>query len=211
VAAASLCLGIWRNRCSKSDPSSGHVCPTETTICHRSQGLSTRTHRSRSSSDLPNTQLLHSPIRKQCCSDRGHRRVCTSVAMACQRLFRPPRPYGKGLCPISFGTGKPKRLYKTGDVGRRLADGSLQLLGRRDQQIKLPRLPLELAISNPWIAKTAGVRQCAVVAATNDRATSPSSATSSLTLPGSEISPRALSETRQGPSAWIYGADLLGL
>jgi hypothetical protein len=75
----------------------------------------------------------------------------------------------KAFVPISLGAGKPKRLYKTGDVGRRLADGSLQLLGRRDQQIKLRGFRIELGDIESVVSKMEGVRQCAVVAASNEK------------------------------------------
>ncbi|NVD42214.1 amino acid adenylation domain-containing protein [Ensifer sp. HO-A22] len=73
----------------------------------------------------------------------------------------------KAFTDIDIGTGVVQRLYKTGDVGRRLADGSLQLLGRRDQQIKLRGFRIELGDIEAAISSAEGVRQCAVVAAEN--------------------------------------------
>ena len=73
----------------------------------------------------------------------------------------------KAFIPHCFAVGRPMRLYKTGDVGRRLADGSLQLLGRRDQQIKLRGFRIELGDIEAVISKAEGVRQCAVVVAEN--------------------------------------------
>ncbi|WP_244439952.1 non-ribosomal peptide synthetase [Nitratireductor aquibiodomus] len=67
---------------------------------------------------------------------------------------------------VSIG-GVPQRVYKTGDVGRRLADGSLQLLGRRDNQIKLRGFRIELGDIEAVVSKAEGVRQCAVVAPVN--------------------------------------------
>lgn len=67
------------------------------------------------------------------------------------------------------GTGGMQRLYKTGDVGRRLADGSLQLLGRRDNQIKLRGFRIELGDIEAVISKVEGVRQCAVVGVRNSK------------------------------------------
>ncbi|MBB4276901.1 non-ribosomal peptide synthetase/type I polyketide synthase [Rhizobium mongolense] len=75
----------------------------------------------------------------------------------------------KAFVPVSFNGGPPKRLYKTGDIGRRLADGSLQLQGRRDQQIKLRGFRIELGEIEAVVSKTPGVRQCAVVAAENKK------------------------------------------
>lgn len=65
---------------------------------------------------------------------------------------------------MDIGTGTPRRLYRTGDVGRRLADGALQLLGRRDNQIKLRGFRIELGDVEAVVSQMPGVRQCAVVA-----------------------------------------------
>jgi amino acid adenylation domain-containing protein len=75
----------------------------------------------------------------------------------------------KAFVPHCFAIGRPMRLYKTGDVGRRLADGSLQLLGRRDQQVKLRGFRIELGDIEAVISKAEGVRQCATVVAENAR------------------------------------------
>ncbi len=81
--------------------------------------------------------------------------------------FARPDLTEKAFGDLDIGTGTAQRLYKTGDVGRRLADGSLQLLGRRDQQIKLRGFRIELGDIEAAISSAAGVRQCAVVAAQN--------------------------------------------
>ena len=73
----------------------------------------------------------------------------------------------KAFAPHCFAIGRPMRLYRTGDVGRRLADGSLQLLGRRDQQVKLRGFRIELGDIEAVISKAEGVRQCATVVAEN--------------------------------------------
>ncbi|AUX80123.1 hybrid non-ribosomal peptide synthetase/type I polyketide synthase [Sinorhizobium fredii] len=75
----------------------------------------------------------------------------------------------KAFVEIDIGTGTPQRFYRTGDVGRRLVDGSLQLLGRRDQQIKLRGFRIELGDIEAVMARAPGIRQCAVVAAHNGR------------------------------------------
>ncbi len=59
--------------------------------------------------------------------------------------------------------GRPAQtLYKTGDVGRRRADGSIQLLGRKDQQIKLRGYRIELEDIESHLRRTPGLADAAV-------------------------------------------------
>ncbi|MBW7931942.1 MAG: amino acid adenylation domain-containing protein, partial [Gammaproteobacteria bacterium] len=54
------------------------------------------------------------------------------------------------------------RLYRTGDRGRRLADGRIQVLGRFDDQLKLRGFRIEPAEVEAALGSCAGVEQCAV-------------------------------------------------
>ncbi|HEX7985883.1 MAG TPA: amino acid adenylation domain-containing protein, partial [Duganella sp.] len=56
------------------------------------------------------------------------------------------------------------RLYKTGDLGRHLADGTLDYLGRNDFQVKLRGFRIELGEIEARLRECAGVREAAVVA-----------------------------------------------
>ncbi|HEX7984412.1 MAG TPA: condensation domain-containing protein, partial [Duganella sp.] len=56
------------------------------------------------------------------------------------------------------------RLYKTGDLGRYLADGTLEYLGRNDFQVKLRGFRIELGEIEARLRECAGVREAAVVA-----------------------------------------------
>ena len=61
--------------------------------------------------------------------------------------------------------GKPgARLYRTGDVGRRLADGSLEYLGRADAQVKVRGYRIELGEVEVALKSHAGVGECVVTA-----------------------------------------------
>lgn len=62
---------------------------------------------------------------------------------------------------IALNGAAPQRLYKTGDVGRRLADGSIQLLGRTDQQVKLRGFRIELEDIESALRRAPGVAACA--------------------------------------------------
>jgi hypothetical protein len=117
--------------------------------------------------------------------------------------------------PFCFAIGKPKRLYKTGDVGRRLADGSLQLLGRRDQQIKLRGFRIELGDIEAVVAKAPGVRQCAVVAAENKKGDRHLVCYVVPTIAGAELPPADLATHAKAnlpghmvPSFWVMESEL---
>ncbi len=56
------------------------------------------------------------------------------------------------------------RMYKTGDLGRWLANGSLEYLGRSDDQVKLRGFRVELGEIGASLARCDGVREAAVLA-----------------------------------------------
>ncbi|HJU37973.1 MAG TPA: amino acid adenylation domain-containing protein, partial [Tahibacter sp.] len=61
-----------------------------------------------------------------------------------------------------FRTGE--RLYKTGDLGRRLPDGTLEYLGRNDFQVKIRGFRIELGEIEAKLAACDDVREAVVVA-----------------------------------------------
>ncbi|UZE84263.1 non-ribosomal peptide synthetase [Pseudomonas viciae] len=63
-----------------------------------------------------------------------------------------------------FSTDPNARLYKTGDLGRWLADGTLEYLGRNDFQVKIRGFRIELGeIENALVAYP-GIREAVVIA-----------------------------------------------
>jgi acyl-coenzyme A synthetase/AMP-(fatty) acid ligase/acyl carrier protein len=61
-----------------------------------------------------------------------------------------------------FSTDSEARIYKTGDLARYRADGSIECLGRIDHQVKVRGFRIELGEIEATLAKLDGVGQCAV-------------------------------------------------
>jgi amino acid adenylation domain-containing protein len=59
------------------------------------------------------------------------------------------------------------RLYRTGDWARLNADGQIEFLGRRDQQVKLRGFRVELGEIEAALAGHPAIRECAVIARNN--------------------------------------------
>jgi arthrofactin-type cyclic lipopeptide synthetase C len=66
--------------------------------------------------------------------------------------------------PNPFGDGLETRMYWTGDMGKWLADGSIEFLGRNDDQTKIRGFRVELGEVEASLAKHAGVREAVVMA-----------------------------------------------
>ncbi|REF28436.1 amino acid adenylation domain-containing protein [Xenorhabdus cabanillasii] len=69
-----------------------------------------------------------------------------------------------------FSNRPDARMYKTGDLGRWLPDGSIDYLGRNDFQVKIRGNRIELEEIETRLAQCAGVQQVVVVARAYDSA-----------------------------------------
>ena len=65
--------------------------------------------------------------------------------------------------PNPYVTCGYERLYKTGDLVRRLADGNIEYLGRNDSQIKIRGFRIELGEIENTITQFSSIKLCVVV------------------------------------------------
>ena len=79
------------------------------------------------------------------------------------RLPRPPGPDRRPLRRRPAGA-PGERMYRTGDVVRRVRDGELEYLGRGDDQVKIRGNRIELGEIDTVLAALPGVARSAVVA-----------------------------------------------
>ena len=64
-----------------------------------------------------------------------------------------------------------RRRYRSGDLARRLPDGSLEFIGRRDKQVKIRGYRVELSEIETVLGRHPSVRQCAVSVCADARGT----------------------------------------
>jgi amino acid adenylation domain-containing protein len=66
--------------------------------------------------------------------------------------------------PFADVTGSAARIYKTGDLGSWMSDGTIAYLGRNDFQVKIRGFRIELGEIEASLAACAGVREARVIA-----------------------------------------------
>jgi amino acid adenylation domain-containing protein len=64
--------------------------------------------------------------------------------------------------PDAFRPGRNRRLYKSGDQARRLANGDIEYLGRIDQQVKIRGFRIELGEIESVLAQHPSIREAVV-------------------------------------------------
>ena len=75
-----------------------------------------------------------------------------------------PELTAERFLPDPYGVRAGGRLYKTGDLVRRLASGRLEFLGRNDHQVKVRGFRIELGEIESVFREHAAVEQCVVLA-----------------------------------------------
>lgn len=74
-----------------------------------------------------------------------------------------PELTNEKFIPNPFAPGSGSRLYRTGDLARYWADGTIECLGRNDQQVKLRGFRIELGEIESVLRTNAAVKDCVVI------------------------------------------------
>ncbi len=75
-----------------------------------------------------------------------------------------PELTAERFLPDPFANKAGERMYKAGDLGRWLGDGTIEFLGRNDFQVKIRGFRIELGEIEARLAEYAGIREAVVIA-----------------------------------------------
>ena len=105
---------------------------------------------------------------------RAHRRARRALDRRRRprsRLCPSAAPDGRALRAGTLAPGMEERLYRTGDLVRWLADGTLEFLGRLDDQVKVRGYRVELGEIEAALTRHPRIREAAVARRGTRRAT----------------------------------------
>lgn len=90
--------------------------------------------------------------------------LCIGGAGVAQGYLNQPSLTSKKFVPDPFSTGGEARIYKSGDMGRCLADGNFEFLGRIDNQVKISGYRIELEEIETILTSHPAIQESVVVA-----------------------------------------------
>lgn len=90
--------------------------------------------------------------------------ICIRGVGVSPGYWRDPEKTRAAFLPLPGGAGPQDRIYRTGDLGHRAADGLLYYVGRADTQIKSRGYRIELGEIETALHSLPGLRESAVVA-----------------------------------------------
>ena len=89
--------------------------------------------------------------------------VCVGGEMLARGFVNLPEKTAERFVPDPFAGEEGARMYRTGDRGRILSDGQLEILGRADFRIRIRGYNVELGAVEAAIEENLAVRACVVV------------------------------------------------
>jgi len=90
--------------------------------------------------------------------------ICVGGAGVARGYLDRPELTRERFIDDPFSTESGARLYRSGDLARRLANGDIEYLGRIDQQVKIRGFRVELGEIETSLAQHPGVKECVVTA-----------------------------------------------
>jgi amino acid adenylation domain-containing protein len=112
---------------------------------------------------LPDTQILVLGERDRLCGVGEVGELVVRTPHLALGYLNLPRDQSERFGPNPFRGDAVDRIYRTGDLGRYRADGTLLWLGRRDHQLKINGFRLEPDEVTATLARHPAVRACAVI------------------------------------------------
>ncbi|SEC23068.1 amino acid adenylation domain-containing protein [Tenacibaculum sp. MAR_2009_124] len=95
--------------------------------------------------------------------------ICIGGQGVARGYLNHPELTEEKFIPNPFREGD--RLYKTGDLGRWLPDGTIEFFGRKDEQVKIRGYRIELREIEKSLSSLTSVNQCCVLARQNNDST----------------------------------------
>ena len=80
-----------------------------------------------------------------------------------------PDAMAESFAPDPFADEPGQKMYRTGDLARYLPDGNIEYLGRKDDQVKVRGVRIELGEVEAALVKHPAIRENAVVAGKDGR------------------------------------------
>jgi amino acid adenylation domain-containing protein len=137
--------------------------PTETTIWSTVGRVSDATETITIGRPIVNTQTFILETSGQLVPAGVVGELCIGGEGVARGYRRRPELTAEKFVPVKLPDGRTVRLYRTGDLAHFRGDGELELLGRRDHQVKVRGYRVELGEIEAVLAGCSGVKACVVV------------------------------------------------
>jgi amino acid adenylation domain-containing protein len=138
--------------------------PTETTIWSTVGRVSDATEAITIGHPIANTQTFILETSGQLAPAGVVGELCIGGEGVARGYRKRPELTAEKFVPVKLPDGRTVRLYRTGDLARFRGNGEIELLGRRDHQVKVRGYRVEPGEIEAVLAGCPGVKACVVVA-----------------------------------------------